>query len=128
MEKEPRAMKQTAKKRREKTQGGVRSLAAWLRSQAQPAFEPATAAPSGDSTSNADSVKKKLSVERSGVQLRWLHDGRLTRTGRHPRSPNQSIMLSLSGDGRRAVMSLKPKAEGEPIPLPRPQRPVLAYL
>jgi len=98
-------MIEAAAKSKEKAQGGAPGLAAWLRSQAQPQLEPATAAPSGDCTSSAGDVKKKMTL---GLPLRAVtvaKNSNQTRTETQPRRSNQSIMLTLSRDGRRAERS-----------------------
>ena len=100
-------MIETAAKPKEKAQGDAPGLAAWLRSQAQPPLEPATAAPSGDCTLNAGAVKSKIAVGRHVAPVTVLKKSNQTRAETQPRRSNQSIMLTLSRDGRRAGPSLK---------------------
>jgi len=98
-------MIETAAKPKEKAQGDAPGLAAWLRSQAQPPLEPATAAPSGDCTLNAGAVKSKIAVGRHVAPVTVLKKSNQTRAETQPRRSNQSIMLTLSHHGRHADWS-----------------------
>ncbi len=101
-------MIETAANPKEKAQGGAPGLAAWLRSQAQPQLEPATAAPSGDCTLHAGGVKKKKMPSLAVWVVTEEKNSNQTRTETQPRRSNQSIMLTLARNGRRAGRSLSP--------------------
>ena len=100
-------MIEAAVKSKERAQGDPPGLAAWLRSQAQPPLEPATAAPSGDCTVNAGDVKKKMRRGLPLLAVTVVQNSNQTRAETQPRWSNQSIMLTLSRHGRRAGQSLK---------------------